>query len=185
MRERRRPLSLPCVVLMLALGMARPAAAALGDCGQPNSSGTTPTATDALFILNAAVGLVVCELCVCDVDGSRTITATDALRALQIAVGGDLGLNCPPCGTGATSTVSTSTSSTTSTTSTSSTTTMPVVAQASPGRHAVSPPDTTCPAADTGTAADDAEAAADGIDRSLCLLDAPRLQPDEEMCWRD
>ncbi len=55
------------------------------------------TASDALFTLNAAVGLGACELCVCDVDDSGAITASDALAVLKLAVGIDVPLNCPAC----------------------------------------------------------------------------------------
>lgn len=55
------------------------------------------TASDALFILNAAVGIQTCELCVCDADGSGGVAATDALLTLQAAVGQPVPLECPPC----------------------------------------------------------------------------------------
>jgi len=55
------------------------------------------TASDALYILSAAVGSASCENCVCDVDGSSMVTAVDALAALQFAIGIDVELNCPPC----------------------------------------------------------------------------------------
>ncbi len=89
-----------------------PAGAAAGDCGQPVSTGTKPTATDALFVLKAAVGSLQCELCVCDADGNGSNTATDALRVLKVAVGNALALLCPACAT----TTSTTTTSTTTTT---------------------------------------------------------------------
>jgi len=52
------------------------------------------TATDALAILRASVGLGVCTLCVCDADGNGTVTATDALLALRAAVGMPVALAC-------------------------------------------------------------------------------------------
>ena len=55
------------------------------------------TASDALAILNAAVGTFACELCVCDLDGSGAVTATDALAALLAAVELPVDLQCPPC----------------------------------------------------------------------------------------
>ena len=55
------------------------------------------TASDALFILNAAVGAVSCQLCLCDVDDSGAVTAVDALATLQFAVGVDIELVCPAC----------------------------------------------------------------------------------------
>lgn len=68
-----------------------------GGCGDPTVDGRT-TASDALFALNAAVGLQTCQLCVCDVDNSSSLAATDALRLLNFAVGiPNVTLNCPAC----------------------------------------------------------------------------------------
>ncbi len=53
--------------------------------------------TDALIVLQSAVGSSVCEACVCDVDSSGSITATDALAVLRFAVGQPVVLNCPAC----------------------------------------------------------------------------------------
>ena len=76
--------------------------AAQGDCSQPVSSGTNPTASDCLFILKAAVGAVQCTLgtppgCVCKPTGGDRLVATDALLCLKKAVGQGVTLNCP-CG---------------------------------------------------------------------------------------
>ena len=81
---------------------------ATGSCGDPialTASFTAGadlarvvTATDAPAILQAAVGLRPCELCICDVNGSATLSATDALMALQYSVGQPASLLCPPCG---------------------------------------------------------------------------------------
>jgi hypothetical protein len=76
-----------------------------GECGDPIADGSIAvaalpqavTASDALFILRAGVGLGSCETCVCDVDGSGSITATDALLALAYAVGQPVELECPAC----------------------------------------------------------------------------------------
>jgi hypothetical protein len=65
-------------------------------CGDPVPDRVV-TATDALFALNAAVGLEVCELCLCDSDGSGSIAATDASILLQVAVGQGIELACPDC----------------------------------------------------------------------------------------
>lgn len=77
------------------------------DCGDPvpDASMTADstvmphavTASDALYILRAAIGLASCEDCVCDVDGSGGVTATDALVSLKIAVGQQIPLECPAC----------------------------------------------------------------------------------------
>jgi len=63
-------------------------------CGRPSGSGPTST-TDALFILQVAVGTRACQPCVCDLDGDGEITTVDALLALQAAVGRDVDLQCP------------------------------------------------------------------------------------------
>lgn len=67
-----------------------------GSCGDPDGSGAL-TATDALSILQTAVGIRACALCICDVDSTGAVTATDALRVLRIAVGLPLELACQPC----------------------------------------------------------------------------------------
>lgn len=58
-------------------------------CGGPVSrTGPDSTlASDALFALKAAVGLLVCQLCECDVDDSGAILAADALAILKNSVG--------------------------------------------------------------------------------------------------
>jgi len=96
----------------LALGITLLAAtttgarAAPGECGQPTSrGGASPTATDALFVLRAAVGIESCKSCICDTDASGLIAATDALAILRSAVGLGPALGCvavcdPLCGDG-------------------------------------------------------------------------------------
>jgi len=64
-------------------------------CGVPISGGPSPTASDALFILQAAVGSATCELCACDVNDDGSVTATDALVTLKRAVGQPIDLVCP------------------------------------------------------------------------------------------
>jgi hypothetical protein len=86
-------------IAILFLMLARPAAAQ-SSCGQPVSSDAGPTASDALFILRAAVGSESCEKCVCDVDasgGASPISAADALRVLRRAVGQAVELTCSMC----------------------------------------------------------------------------------------
>jgi len=75
-----------------------------GACADPVAltAGLTPradsvTASDALFILGAAVGIQTCDLCLCDTDGSGGVAATDALITLQAAIGLPVALECPPC----------------------------------------------------------------------------------------
>jgi hypothetical protein len=78
-------------IVLLAPSGAR---AALGDCGQPVSTGASPTASDCLYVLMAGVGSATCD-CVCDTDGSGSIVASDALRCLKIVVGQPFDLDCP------------------------------------------------------------------------------------------
>lgn len=102
--------------LLLVVCAATSAMAAKGDCGQPQSTGTKPSAADALAILKEAVGQATAcdaEPCICDVSGNGAVQASDALIALKIAVGQNQPLNCD-CEV----TVSTSTSTSTSTSST-------------------------------------------------------------------
>jgi len=87
------------VFVAFAVTMQPSAHAAQNDCGQPLSSGDNPTASDALFVLNAAVGLQTCDPCVCDTDASGAVTAADALRTLSVAVGAGIPLACEPCST--------------------------------------------------------------------------------------
>lgn len=93
-------------VLTGGLMLAAPtlSSAAQGDCGQPNSSGTKPSASDALAILKEAVGQdTACdaEPCICDINSSGSTTAADALLALKVAVGQDVEFACD-CDTGPT-----------------------------------------------------------------------------------
>lgn len=75
---------------------AIPARAAVGDCGMPVSE-TEPKTSDCLFVLRAAVDIIQCAACTCDVNDSGEITAGDALLCLKAAVGQDVTLTCPPC----------------------------------------------------------------------------------------
>jgi hypothetical protein len=63
-------------------------------CGDPTGDGDI-SATDALFTLNAAIGLATCSLAYCDVDDSGTVAASDALAILNVAIGLPLELSCP------------------------------------------------------------------------------------------
>jgi len=65
-------------------------------CGIPTRlDATQPTTSDALFVLKAAVQASNCDVRVCDVNDSNTVTASDALRILERAVGQPLQLTCP------------------------------------------------------------------------------------------
>ncbi|MFQ5478029.1 MAG: hypothetical protein ACE5E4_05385 [Candidatus Binatia bacterium] len=68
------------------------------NCGAPISlfaGGSTPTASDALFTLRAAVGSESCLLCDCDVNNDGSVSSVDALTILKAAVGQDAVLTCP------------------------------------------------------------------------------------------
>lgn len=62
-------------------------------CGDLNGDGKV-TASDALAVLQAAVGLSSCDPVSCDVDGNGETSAADALRVLQYAVGDSVTLPC-------------------------------------------------------------------------------------------
>jgi hypothetical protein len=97
----------------------------LGDrpCGDPlGDSGVA--ASDALFVLRAAVGGTTCPHCICDVNDTATVTATDALVILKVAVGQTATFECPPCDGATSTTMSTTTTTSTTTTSSTTTTTM-------------------------------------------------------------
>ncbi len=64
-------------------------------CGLPVSATAPPKASDALFVLRAAVGTGACDKRVCDANGSGTISAGDALLVLQAAVGASVAWMCP------------------------------------------------------------------------------------------
>jgi len=69
-------------------------ASAAQECGHPLSTGATPTASDALFTLRAGVGIGSCDILVCDVDASCSVTATDALVLLRASVGQPVTMEC-------------------------------------------------------------------------------------------
>jgi exonuclease III len=102
----------------------------LGDrpCGDPVADASdfrgdfaarAVAASDALFVLRSAVGGPACPPCICDVNASGDVTATDALLVLKASVDQGAPLDCPPCeGATSTTTSTTITSTTTSTTTT-------------------------------------------------------------------
>jgi len=63
-------------------------------CGVPVTRGASPLVSDALFTLQASVGIATCPPCHCDVDAGGSITATDAFRVLRAAVGLAVELVC-------------------------------------------------------------------------------------------
>lgn len=65
-------------------------------CGIPTKvDGEIPKTGDALFALRAAVKTARCDLAVCDVNSSKSITTSDALLILKRAVGQAIVLSCP------------------------------------------------------------------------------------------
>ena len=107
-RELARVIALSLAAAIVAGPRAAlPADAALGDCAQPITTEPTPTSTDCLYILQAAVGLVECTPeCICAPTGDLPISATDALLCLSAAIGLPVVLACP-CGATTTSTTTT------------------------------------------------------------------------------
>lgn len=68
-------------------------------CGDLNGDGAL-SASDSLGALRAGVGLVACQLAVCDYNGSGTVSAADALAVLQAAVGMNSVAKCPAVSAG-------------------------------------------------------------------------------------
>ena len=105
-------------VFLLAWIAVPQAFAAKDDCSQPVSGGDGPVTSDCLHILSTAVGSQICETsCVCDVNGSNSITSIDALMCLRAAVDLEVDMNCP-CGDTTTTTIEVTTTTTTTTTTT-------------------------------------------------------------------
>lgn len=83
--------------IVLFAAFAGPALAGQGDCGQPVSVGEAPTASDSLFTLQGAVGIRICDPCVCDVNDDAVVSAGDALGILNASTGIEVPLSCPLC----------------------------------------------------------------------------------------
>jgi len=101
----RNPATAIAVLFLILSQGVLPAPALAVSCGQPVTTGTRPAATDALYILRASVGSVLCTLSACDTSSDCTLTASDALRSLRAAVGHTVTLGCKascvtqtPCG---------------------------------------------------------------------------------------
>jgi len=65
-------------------------------CGRPLGN-TVTVVSDCLVVLQAATRLTPCAACICDLDGSGTVTATDGQICVMSAVGLDAPRDCPPC----------------------------------------------------------------------------------------
>jgi hypothetical protein len=63
-------------------------------CGDVTGDGDL-TASDALGVLRAGVGLTDCDPWVCDYNGSGGLSASDALAVLRAAVGQSAASDCP------------------------------------------------------------------------------------------
>jgi arylsulfatase A-like enzyme len=88
------------LVVAAAATVPSTARAAPGDCGQPASQGPSPTVTDCLQILRAAVGSSTCDPpCICAPTGSLPAKASDALLCIRKVSGQDVSFDCP-CSTG-------------------------------------------------------------------------------------
>jgi mono/diheme cytochrome c family protein len=83
------------LISAVALAGAAPALADHGDCAQPVSQGVLPSAADALYTLQAAVGRRDCPPEVCDVNSDCQVSAIDALGTLMTAVGAEFEASCP------------------------------------------------------------------------------------------
>jgi cysteine-rich repeat protein len=99
----RLSLSLSTLVMFTVLAAVvpesgAPALAALSplSCGDADRDGAV-TSTDALLALQAGIGVVYCDDCLCDASGGSGVTATDALMLLQSSVGGQALLECTAC----------------------------------------------------------------------------------------
>jgi len=66
-------------------------------CGQPLSNDNDTDAADALFILRAVFGAEDCDLCVCDVNQSGSLTVVDVQITLHAALELPATLSCPAC----------------------------------------------------------------------------------------
>ena len=82
---------------LVSTAACEPAHAASIACGDANFD-VTLTATDALAVLQSAVGGSLCAPCICDGNGDGGVTATDALIVLQASVGQNVARDCPACG---------------------------------------------------------------------------------------
>lgn len=82
------------VLAALTILVPLSAGAALPPCGMPTGGGA-PRASDALQALRTAVQVGECDIRVCDVSDTNTVTASDALMILKSAVGQEVRFNCP------------------------------------------------------------------------------------------
>jgi hypothetical protein len=98
MKTKRQRLLINLISMtLLGVGTVGQALAVRFDCGQPESVGAFSKASDALAILRWAVEIrSSCEpnFLICDVNGDGSVTTTDALVTLRVAVGQNVVLKC-------------------------------------------------------------------------------------------
>jgi len=97
-RRRAAVLAIACVLALVADASPGHAESLARACGTSDGTAREPVASDALFVLRAAVGIAgTCGRCLCDVDDGGNVGATDALLVLRRAVDGQTPLPCPDC----------------------------------------------------------------------------------------
>lgn len=65
-------------------------------CGRPtDSKGPLPSTADVLFTLRASLAGSLCDVRVCDADGSGHVSVRDVLRILRASVGVPISFDCP------------------------------------------------------------------------------------------
>ena len=96
-KNRRKILPFATIALAGAMALSSGTAQAnLGECSQPFSAGSDPSASDCLFILSTAVGNSTCDNpCICAPKGTLPARATDALLCLNFSVGAGTPTDCP------------------------------------------------------------------------------------------
>jgi len=88
----------PVALILAANLLFTPVAARAfkGFCSQPSSNGPELNASDCLYVLKVAVGLLTCSpACSCAPKGTLPTKATDALLCLRKSVGQPVSLLCP------------------------------------------------------------------------------------------
>ncbi len=91
------------LLIAAALALA-PAVSSAQTCSQPVSDGSEPVVRDCIYIARASIGSADCRDCVCDTNGSGSVSIVDALRCLWFVVGADVTLDCPTCDSSTTTT---------------------------------------------------------------------------------
>jgi cysteine-rich repeat protein len=105
----KRTILVPTSIVVSLLAFSLDARAEPNGCGQPVSTGAGSTVSDCRFILLRALEseLVSCPSCVCDLDRSGAVAATDLLRCIIHATSRPMAVDCPSCSLGAGATTAT------------------------------------------------------------------------------